>query len=418
MLFGMNTTSNTSKQLEGFEETVKDFWVSRPRRPAHGRKLAGVAAGIGNRYGVDPTVIRVLFVVLAVFNGIGLPLYLLGWLFFAEEDDEVSGVESLFGQGRSSMSKGFALFLCIALIPASGWAFEGSWIDGSALIGAALVAAGLYLLHRSRGQFRRPVPTIPTAMRSTSAGTNGGTGVWGPSVSQVSPTWDALGADPLGWRLPDPVTPAPPPPPAPPRRNSKVGFATTGVALAVGGAGTALAVTGVPWFTPVHVVGLVLAVLALGMLVGSFLGGGRGLAWLATPLALVGIAASVVPVNYVGGGVVELTATPRSVEQVQPVYERTVGEVELDLTELTGTDPVETTVRTGVGNVIVRVPADAEVTYRCETSAGTMSCFDQVQSGIDVPEITGVHRGTGGEDGLKITVTAHAVVGNVEVFHE
>src|SRR5690606_33044655 len=165
MLFGMNTTSNTSKQLEGFEAAVKDFWVSRPRRPAHGRKLAGVAAGIGNRYGVDPTVSWALLGVLAVSQGIGVPLYVLGWLWFAEEDDEVSGVESLFGQGRSAMSKGFALFLCIALIPASGWAFEGSWIDGSALIGAALVAAGLYLLHRSRGQFRRPVPTIPTAMR-------------------------------------------------------------------------------------------------------------------------------------------------------------------------------------------------------------------------------------------------------------
>ena len=272
MLFGMNTTSNTSKQLEGFEETVKDFWVSRPRRPAHGRKLAGVAAGIGNRYGVDPTVIRVLFVVLAVFNGIGLPLDPSGSAVLRRgRTTRCRGWKALRARA-SSMSKGFALFLCIALIPASGWAFEGSWIDGSALIGAALVAAGLYLLHRSRGQFRRPVPTIPTAMRSTSAGTNGGTGVWGPSVSQVSPTWDALGADPLGWRLPDPVMPAPPPPPAPPRRNSKVGFATTGVALAVGGAGTALAVTGVPWFTPVHVVGLVLAVLALGMLVGSFLG--------------------------------------------------------------------------------------------------------------------------------------------------
>ncbi len=423
MLFGMNTTTSASRQLEGFEDTVKDFWASRPRRPGHGRKLAGVAAGVGNRYGIDPAVIRVLFVVLTVFSGIGLPLYLLGWLVFAEEGDEVSGVESLFGKGHSSMSKGLALVLCVALVPLSGWAFAGSWIDGGAFVGGALVVAGLYLLHRNRGQFRRPVPTGPSTAYSATAGTSGDTGAWGPPVSQAPPTWDALGADPLGWRLPAPVTPAPPSQPSTsptsPRRNSKVGLATVGVALAVGGAGTALAVADVPWFTPVHVIGLVLAVLAAGMVVGSFLGGGRGLLWLAVPLSLAGLAAGAVPVEYVGGGIGELTAKPTSAEQVEPVYERTMGQINLDLTGLTAdSDPVETTVRTGVGSVIVLVPENADVTYRCETTLGSMSCFDHEHSGIDTPEITGVHNGADGVGGPKVTVTAETGAGNVEVLRE
>ncbi|MET1075384.1 MAG: PspC domain-containing protein, partial [Umezawaea sp.] len=44
------------------EETLKDFWASRPRRPHRGRKIAGVAEGIAERYRIDPVIVRVAFV--------------------------------------------------------------------------------------------------------------------------------------------------------------------------------------------------------------------------------------------------------------------------------------------------------------------------------------------------------------------
>ncbi|EID53780.1 PspC domain-containing protein [Saccharomonospora xinjiangensis] len=421
MLDGMKSTTDTTKHIEGFEDTVKDFWVSRPRRPHQGRKLAGVAAGVGNRYGIDPVVVRVVFVVLTGFGGIGLALYLLGWLVLAEEGDEVSGIEGLLGRGRSSMPKGLALALCVVLVPTWILSFSWSWFDGGTFLGLALAVAGMYLLHRSRGHLRRPVPTgpamaSPTGMTTTMSGTDAG--VWGQPVSEAPPTWDPLGADPTGWRLAEETTPAPAPrpePPAPPRRRSKVGFAATGVALAVGGVGAALAAEGVPWFTPAHVVGLVLAVLGTGMVVGSFLGGGRGLVWLAVPLSLTGLALGAVPIEDVGGGFGDLSATPATAEGVLPVYERTAGDVRLDLTRLTGAENVSTTVRNGAGNVAVLVPPDADVWYTCEAGVGNIECLGQQYTGVNPPEIEGKDFGPDGAGGPKITLTAQAGVGNVEV---
>jgi phage shock protein PspC (stress-responsive transcriptional regulator) len=56
------------------------------RRPAHGRMLAGVAAGLADSLDLDVALVRVVLVVLVCFGGIGLPLYLAGWLLIPDED--------------------------------------------------------------------------------------------------------------------------------------------------------------------------------------------------------------------------------------------------------------------------------------------------------------------------------------------
>jgi phage shock protein PspC (stress-responsive transcriptional regulator) len=377
----MDHTTGSAKPLHGFEDTVKDFWVSRPRRPHHGRKVAGVAAGIGNRYGIDPTVVRVAFVVLTVLGGIGVALYLLGVLLFAEGDDPVSGMESLFGKGHSSMAKSTVIVLCVVLLPVALWTFaDHTWMDGGTFVGLALVAGSLYLLHRSRGQYRRPAPTgvrTDTAAMGTAA-----TGAGGAPVSQAVVTWDPLGADPLGWRLP----------------------------------GAALAAEGVPWFTPAHVVGLMLGVLGLGMVVGAFFGGSRGLVWLALPLAMAGLVLTTIPSEHLRGGFGNLVARPTSAEQVLPVYARTAGNVHLDLRELSGDDRVTTTVRTGAGPVTVQVPADADVWYTCSARVGTLDCLGRSQTGLNPPALRGHDYGVDGEGGPHITLTAEAGAGPVEVI--
>jgi phage shock protein C len=49
--------------------------------------LTGTAAGIASHLGVDPTVVRVGFVVLALLGGAGVPLYLAAWLLIPEEGE-------------------------------------------------------------------------------------------------------------------------------------------------------------------------------------------------------------------------------------------------------------------------------------------------------------------------------------------
>jgi phage shock protein C len=48
------------------------------------RKLAGVCGGLGEYFNVDVTLVRILFVVLAVCGGAGLVLYLAMWILIPD----------------------------------------------------------------------------------------------------------------------------------------------------------------------------------------------------------------------------------------------------------------------------------------------------------------------------------------------
>ena len=54
-------------------------------RPVDDRMLGGVASGIARYLRVDVTVVRIIFAVLAIMGGAGIPIYLAGWLLIPEE---------------------------------------------------------------------------------------------------------------------------------------------------------------------------------------------------------------------------------------------------------------------------------------------------------------------------------------------
>jgi phage shock protein PspC (stress-responsive transcriptional regulator) len=425
------TQTQATKLRNGFEETIRDFWASRPRRPHGNRKIAGVGAAIGNRYGIDPVVIRVALVAATLFGGAGLVLYLLGWLFFPDERDEVSAFESMIGRGRSSVSKGFTVVLCIAVFPVTSWAFSGGWgstgwFDGGGLLGLALLAAALYLLHHSRGQYNRPIAPAhqgpaygPAGFDAafSMTGTEAGTAATDPAAP---PAWDPLGAAPAAWDLPDPHPVSAPVPSPPPRRplaprNKTVGITTFGVALLVAGVGVALNLSGDPYFSLQHVIGLTLAVVGLGLVAGAFLRGGRGLIGLAVPLAIAGMTLTAVPALDLNGGFGDITATPVNTSEVKPLYQHSAGDIDLNLGKLPATADVKTTLVTGAGNVTVIVPPTADVTFSCETKVGNAECLGRNQSGIANNPITGTDLGTDSVGGAKINVTLQNSAGNVEV---
>src|SRR6185312_4631538 len=66
------------------QATLRDMWETRPARRADDRKVAGVAAAIARRYDLDPTLVRIGFVV-AAFSGIGAALYIAGWFALPSE---------------------------------------------------------------------------------------------------------------------------------------------------------------------------------------------------------------------------------------------------------------------------------------------------------------------------------------------
>ena len=54
------------------------------------RKLAGVCGGLAQYFNTDATLMRVLFVVLALLGGPGLVIYLVLWIVVPEEPQDAA----------------------------------------------------------------------------------------------------------------------------------------------------------------------------------------------------------------------------------------------------------------------------------------------------------------------------------------
>jgi phage shock protein C len=66
-------------------------------RPLHGRMIAGVAAGIADYLGIDVNVVRIVLAVLTFVGGLGLPIYVAGWLLIPDEGAGQSVASELIG---------------------------------------------------------------------------------------------------------------------------------------------------------------------------------------------------------------------------------------------------------------------------------------------------------------------------------
>ncbi|MCB0005355.1 MAG: PspC domain-containing protein [Anaerolineales bacterium] len=61
----------------------------RLMRSQSDRMVAGVAAGLAEYFNIDPAIVRLLFVLMAVMGGHGLLIYLILWLVMPEVDEPV-----------------------------------------------------------------------------------------------------------------------------------------------------------------------------------------------------------------------------------------------------------------------------------------------------------------------------------------
>ncbi len=61
------------------------------RKSSTNKMLAGVCGGLGETFGIDPTMIRLAWAVLTVFAGTGLLLYIVAALIIPADDGTVDG---------------------------------------------------------------------------------------------------------------------------------------------------------------------------------------------------------------------------------------------------------------------------------------------------------------------------------------
>jgi phage shock protein PspC (stress-responsive transcriptional regulator) len=392
------------------EHTARDFWATRPRRRKGDRKIAGVAAAIGRRYAIDPILVRVAFVVATFAGGAGVLLYLLGWLLLPVEGDQSDGAESVSGRGQSSMPALLTIVLVLVLMGVAGALLS----DPSGVIGLAAGLGALLLLHRARaslgeipgssapaGPVSQPAPATATATETPA----------GEASEPVPPAWDPLGAAPFAWDLPEPS--APPEPTTPHWAQSKITPITLGLALLAGG--TFLAFT--PSLSAAQVAAMLLGVVGLGLVVGSFIQGGRGLIAVAIPLALLTGVLSAAPSSDLTAGNRHWDAVTAA--QVQPRYALNLGNGYLDLSRLQLSDDQvkQTRVDVGIGQTHVLLPPNADVDVTCRSELGDVECLGERDDNghPSLVSVTNNYGRDGRPGGGKLILDVRAGAGQVHV---
>ncbi|MFC9892326.1 PspC domain-containing protein [Nocardia sp. NPDC127579] len=193
-----------------FGDQLRQMWQTRPVRLPRQGPVAGVAAGFGQRYDIDPVLVRVAFVVSTMFGGAGIVLYLLGWLLLSASGDQTSRAEGLFGRGHGSQSHTKTIVLIVALcIAVSSLGPFSSGLAGSGVISLALMLAGWWMLH-----MRLPQPPTGTSALDSDPGFGGAgltaTGYPGAAFPATGNYSDVMPVYSPYTKLPDAYEPDPP----------------------------------------------------------------------------------------------------------------------------------------------------------------------------------------------------------------
>lgn len=331
--------------------------LGRIRRPRDDRMIAGVCAGLARHFDVDPVIVRVAMVVLALFGGAGLLAYVAGWLLLPEEGSAGAPL------GLDDRNRGIALVgvaVLGALMMLGDWS-GAFWFPWPLL----LVALAIYLVvsrtRRGRASYVPPADGRPGTVAYHAAQ---------PSYGGPAAPYGAAPAAGPAW--------APPPPPRPRRKRGPVLFFFTLALIAL-----AIGVLGVVDVAGVAVVDAAYPALALGiiglmLLVGAFWGRAGGL------IALGLVAALVTAVTTVAGEWEpdRTLVAPSSAGTVAGGYEFRAGRFTLDLTDVRDLDALdgrEISVAGDVGELEVVVPDGLSVDVVADVHGpGEIRLFDPV----------------------------------------
>ncbi len=319
------------------------------------RVVAGVAGALARYVGVEPTFVRIAFVIATVLGGFGVLVYIGCWLAIPSTTENTNADR-----------RGFGFWVGVAVVVVGALVFLDNFDtpDSELAFAALLIGIGVAL-------WRRPADT---------------------KLSGGSP-----GADPRSHPLPTgidrPSEPAahrrwtPPPrwsrdrrPPPPPSILGRVTLAATmlvaATLLAFDRSGTDV--------DAVDVAAAVLVTIGAGLVVGAFYGRAR---WLVLPAVLLagpvtGLATldrmGLDPFHSVGDDDYLVT----DVDDLRPVYRLGTGEMVLDL-GLLDVEGRTVAVRADVaiGSLQVRVPSGVDVVVEAAAGLGEVELFGDDDDG-------------------------------------
>ncbi len=60
-------------------------------RSTNDKMIAGICGGLGEYFDIDPTIFRIIFVILGLPGGLpGIPLYLIMWIIIPEKGNDIT----------------------------------------------------------------------------------------------------------------------------------------------------------------------------------------------------------------------------------------------------------------------------------------------------------------------------------------
>lgn len=417
------------------------------RRSTSDAKVAGVCAMLANRWQVDPVLVRMAAVLLALSSGIGLVLYAAAWLAIPPAGTDRAPLDSVVPGARRLGRTAWVVVLVIACIITA--ALLGNLVPFG--IGPAVVIAAVWFFgfYRPRQRHRASAGASHPALgrRPFAASTpfteaaaawqtrvqaylkDQGRGSPAPATEVATDPADpgySLDAylahpDPAGlYAEPDPVAPAAQPAPtaqpAPatsPRQRRRTGrmhvigwSLTVASLITVGALDSAYAVPFVAYPAAM--------LLALGMtfIIGTWLPRPRGLFMAALVLTLITGFSAMSP-GLPQGEVQTVSYSTTSELPAQPVVHE-VGTLRADLSGLDLDRDATFAATVDAGRLTIIVPPEVNVRVDWEANAGQVRVLGlHREGGIDMAAST--FSPGSDPDGPTLTIEARLSLGTLEV---
>jgi phage shock protein PspC (stress-responsive transcriptional regulator) len=376
------------------------------RRSVTNRKVAGVAGGLGRHLNIDPTILRVLFVVLCFFGGAGFVAYGVAWLVVPEEG-KTEGIITMNESTRNGVLIVGGVVAALLLVGDSWGGIGFPWP-------VFLVGVGVLIYLAFRGRPPRAVEQTPPPAP-----------YYGPEAPATAPssgdttTYSAssgIGYDeqppPPPWAPAPPVAPYEPPRPKTGPKLFGITLALVAIALGALGlydvAGGSVVDSAYP--------ALALTVVGVMLVVGAWVGRAGGLIFLGIVASFALVVTSVLgtfrAMDLRDGQ--RIHEAPVSAEQVRNSYEIRQGEVSVDLSQVSDPEALDgRVIHVGgtAAEVLVVLPrgVESDVTAGID-GPGQIDLPDRHSGGINT-NLAGSY-GTGSS---VVTIDTHLAVGHIEV---
>ena len=187
-------------------------------------------------------------------------------------------------------------------------------------------------------------------------------------------------------------------------------------------AGALLMVIGVLWLLDATgvvelrlaiVLPALLAVIGLALIVGSFDGPHPGLVVAGVFLTIATLVVAAAPANVFVGGIGERNVQVSDQADLASTYNVGMGELRIDLSDLTLTESAEVGATVGAGELVVLLPPDVAVDITASVGAGEIDLLGETGDGISVSRS---YTSDGFESAdVTLTLDLDVAAGNIEV---